>query len=396
MYKMKPNDRGEKFIFLSYPHKNNGQAAVIIEALQKAGYRVWFDEGLELGQRYNQVIAEHIEECEVFMCLLTKEYYESDYCRMEFNFALEDCRKEIIPVFIDDYIKVRKTFPAGMRMFLSGVNAFIMNERMDMERFMRKVASTAILEPCREAVGSSVRDKIPEWLMRLKDARVKDTVKFGSYWQDVEGKEKTLVEWIVLDKQGDKALLVSKYALDARPYNEKRGDANWDQCTLREWLNERFFIEAFTKDERKLIETTYLKTERNPEYPKINPGNDRYDRVFLLSLGEAERYFDSNEERQCIPTAYAREMIRRGVEKERKKVSLGEWSYAGGVEDFNKDSDAYLEWLNRGKTCWWWLRSPGRASFYSALISRDGSFDFDGCWVDDGLTAVRPGLCIHL
>ena len=100
MNRLEPNIGTGKYIFLSYPHKNVEHAYKLIEALQSAGYRVWFDEGLELGTGYNQAIAERIEECEVFMCLLTTEYYQSDYCRMEFNFALEECKKRIIPVFM--------------------------------------------------------------------------------------------------------------------------------------------------------------------------------------------------------------------------------------------------------------------------------------------------------
>ena len=51
--------RTGKYLLLSYPHKNDEQAARIIEVLQEAEYRVWFDEGLEFGAMYNQVIVEH-------------------------------------------------------------------------------------------------------------------------------------------------------------------------------------------------------------------------------------------------------------------------------------------------------------------------------------------------
>ena len=46
MRKPRPNNENGKFIFLSYPHKIDDLAYKYIEALQKEGYRVWFDTGL--------------------------------------------------------------------------------------------------------------------------------------------------------------------------------------------------------------------------------------------------------------------------------------------------------------------------------------------------------------
>ena len=36
----------EPFIFISYSHRNSDQAAEIISTLNRAGFRVWYDEGL--------------------------------------------------------------------------------------------------------------------------------------------------------------------------------------------------------------------------------------------------------------------------------------------------------------------------------------------------------------
>ena len=45
-------------------------------------------------------------------------------------------------------------------------------------------------------------------------------VEFGSYSQTSSGTDDTPIEWLVLARDGDKALLISKCALDRRPYNE--------------------------------------------------------------------------------------------------------------------------------------------------------------------------------
>lgn len=43
---------------------------------------------------------------------------------------------------------------------------------------------------------------------------------FGIYPQTKAGDDKIPIEWLVLDREGDKALLLSRYGLDAQPYNE--------------------------------------------------------------------------------------------------------------------------------------------------------------------------------
>lgn len=61
-----------------------------------------------------------------------------------------------------------------------------------------------------------------------------DTVKFGSYPQnDVSGKTKEPIEWIVLEIQNDKALLLSKFIIDCKSYHNEQLDITWENCDLR-------------------------------------------------------------------------------------------------------------------------------------------------------------------
>ena len=76
---------------------------------------------------------------------------------------------------------------------------------------------------------------------------VGNSVSFGSYEQDnnpANGKEE--IEWIVLDVQGDRSLLISKYALDCKKYNTEWTDGTWESCSLRKWLNSDFLNAAFS------------------------------------------------------------------------------------------------------------------------------------------------------
>lgn len=194
------------------------------------------------------------------------------------------------------------------------------------------------------------------------DYQVGDYITFGSYEQDRDtsnGSEE--IEWLILDIQDGKALVVSKYALVCQPYNMEDTDVTWETCTLRQWLNDDFINTAFSADERSMIPTVTVSADENPDYT-TNPGNDTQDKVFLLSIEEVDEYFGSDSARQCWPTDFA--------------VANG----AFGREGF----------------CWWWLRSPGDCQSNAAIVRDDGGVVESGYGVRVVTTAVRPAMWIEI
>lgn len=183
---------------------------------------------------------------------------------------------------------------------------------------------------------------------------VGSTVFFGNYEQDNKtrnGKEK--IEWIVLDVQGNKSLLISKFALDCQPYNttykyNKKGGniIKWEDCTLLRWLNSSFKNEAFNQDERA----------------SINKNDNSDNQIFLLSYTEIEKYLSSKNDRQCAPTAYA------------------EAQGAGSPH------------------CWWWIRSDAYGSSISSYahgIPGHGELGLYSGSITHSY-GVRPSLWINL
>ena len=195
----------------------------------------------------------------------------------------------------------------------------------------------------------------------LKEARVGDTVTYGTYEQDGDydnGKE--AIEWIVLDKQDGKLLLVSRYALEGSSYHYENEPVTWEKCSLRKWLNTGFMKEAFTQKEIKHIPTMRVSADKNPGND-TDPGNDTEDQVFLLSIPEAEKYFKTGDERRCKPTEYARIM---------------------GL--YNQDG-----------YCFWWLRSPGVSGDSATEVCGDGTVNYYGSGVYNS-NAVRPAMWVDL
>ena len=62
---------------------------------------------------------------------------------------------------------------------------------------------------------------------------VGQSVTLGHYPQTAAGDDRTPIEWTVLDVRGGKALVISRYGLDAKPYHTEYTDVTWETCTLR-------------------------------------------------------------------------------------------------------------------------------------------------------------------
>ncbi|MBR6785766.1 MAG: hypothetical protein IKM25_05895 [Clostridia bacterium] len=140
------------------------------------------------------------------------------------------------------------------------------------------------------------------------DTQVGDYINFGSYEQDNDTSNGTEpIEWLVLDKKDGKILVVSKYGLDCQDFhNDMRSEVTWETCDLRSWLNDEFINEAFTDFELVRVPTVTVTADADPNpETDVDMGNDTQDKVFVLSVVEMNKYFDSESERACEITRYA-------------------------------------------------------------------------------------------
>ena len=203
--------------------------------------------------------------------------------------------------------------------------------------------------------SSQKKDKNPEY-------KVGETIEFGNYPQEEDGTEKP-IEWIVMKNEGNQVLLLSKYVLDVKPYNEEWEAVTWQTSDIRQWLNNEFYTTAFNKSEKAKIQTSLIKNEDNSEHGTSGE-NDTEDKVFLLSEKEAKTLFSNDDERIAKATGYAE---KSGVYVEEKKESV------------------------------WWLRSPGDiGSDSAALVISDGWIISSGMRVNDDSDGVRPALHLNL
>ncbi len=199
---------------------------------------------------------------------------------------------------------------------------------------------------------------------KLTSVKVDDYLFFGSYEQDnnkSNGKEK--IEWKILEVEDERVLIISKYALDCQPYNTSKANVTWETCTLRQWLNNEFYNTAFSEAENIWIPTTTVPADQNPDCDTTS-GNATEDKIFLLSIKEAEKYVTANNSDSKThgkPTAYA---------------------LANSTDP-----------LRSRDYCWCWLRSSGQLQSYASSIW-NSHIDTAGNSVDIDDHAVLPAMWI--
>ena len=181
-----------------------------------------------------------------------------------------------------------------------------------------------------------------------EEKKNQETISMGEYIQNSPGKSP--IEWIVIDKREESKLVISKYGIDAKIYNDSSENIKWKASSLRKWLNKDFIDAAFSENEKDLILET--KNSENPD--------ETEDKIFLLSDSEVMKYFKAFNSEKTLPTKYAQKQ--------------------GAPEG------------NMGYTTWW-LKEPGTISSDIFGSSTGKMYGANGPIVNE-IYAVRPAMWI--
>lgn len=215
--------------------------------------------------------------------------------------------------------------------------------------------------------------------------KIGNNVVFGRYEQDLTKDGMEPIEWIVLDynEKENKALLISKYALDVQPY--KAPDAGtWETSILRDWMNGAFFQTAFNAKEKLAILMTEVdnsKAQGSDEWT-LEDENNTYDRVFALSYMEAKRYLSPASARTSA-SSYV-------LSTDTFNDMLQSWCWS----DFQYDQ--WPKTADGEKAVGWGLRTQGgKAKWQKLFVDAQGNlFPYEGG--SGGTLPVRPALWLDL
>ncbi len=149
---MRAYEGNQPYIFVSYAHKDSKKVFQIIEQLQKRGYRIWYDEGIEPGTEWPENIAQHLIKSDTFIAFVTENSMNSANCRREINFALSK-EKPFLTIILE-----KTEIPAGMELQISAQQSILKYNYSDENRFYDKIESCSFLEDCKGEVEIDVEN----------------------------------------------------------------------------------------------------------------------------------------------------------------------------------------------------------------------------------------------
>ena len=145
-------------------------------------------------------------------------------------------------------------------------------------------------------------------------------ILLGNYPYDKNGTKKPL-EWKAIKETDKGTILITKDVIDHLSINNQDGEWAWETCSLKTWLHETFFTQAFSEEEKLKIKE-----------------------IFILDNQQIYEYLPTMEDRLAEPTEYA---VKRGVMR-----------YDGN------------------RKAMWWVRSYGIGNLktHATFVSYDGFF----------------------
>jgi len=214
----------------------------------------------------------------------------------------------------------------------------------------------------------------------VKKVNVGDYISFGSYEQDnnsSSGKES--IEWLVLDKNGDQYLLISRCVLDCQLFSTHKVNTAWESSALRTWLNDDFYKSAFTEADRARIVSKTVPADDNAGYGIVG-GKATNDKIFALSVTEMAKYFKLQKV-QSLWYPYKGDSC---------AAKATDSAVAAGVE---VETSRYSKYTGNGT---YWLRTPGSTTLSTSYVTSDGRVCANGTYSESTNVGVRPAMWVTL
>ncbi|MBR5825490.1 MAG: toll/interleukin-1 receptor domain-containing protein [Clostridia bacterium] len=137
--------KGDKpYIFVSYAHADSEKVFPLLEALQKAGYRIWFDQGIEAGTEWSNNIAEHLSGCSGFLFFTSKNSVKSENCLDEVAYAKSHNKQALLA-----YLEEEVTLPSGTDMQTARFQRLYVNRQVSIDGFVENFMAASIFDMCR-------------------------------------------------------------------------------------------------------------------------------------------------------------------------------------------------------------------------------------------------------
>ncbi len=139
---MIPYEGKDPYVFISYAHKDAQIVVPLIEEMTRAGFRLWYDSGVEVGTEWPQFIAEHLQGCHAVLMLASKYFDESVNCRNELAFALAQ-KKSVVVLHLED-----AALSFGTQLQISSFQQIYFSRLGGADALINELMRASLLKPC--------------------------------------------------------------------------------------------------------------------------------------------------------------------------------------------------------------------------------------------------------
>lgn len=194
----------------------------------------------------------------------------------------------------------------------------------------------------------------------IRNAQIGQTVELGTYSGELPAYKGTSVEgkpikWIVVHKDGDRALLMTEQIIDSKAVDEDGDVSDFAYSSLYKYLNADFKNHAFSSAERALLK----------------------DDVSLPSSTELDTYVSDDDILEATPI---------------DTVSESKW-WTSTIEEYEDDD---WDWLWDDEDDWDYSDSDD-SEFLSSYVDSYGDIvDDDGDYAQYEALGVRPAIWVKL
>ena len=162
-------DGDRPFLFVSYAHKDAEIVFTELKWLHSAGYRIWYDEGIDPGNEWLVEIARALDRASCYLVFISKNSIKSKNVDNEISYALEECKRDATKLFLAIHIE-EVTLESKHKLGMSTIQA-IFQWQMSEERFVRKLTKS-LPDVLRDKDAEHEREIVDRTTVKKKSVRI--------------------------------------------------------------------------------------------------------------------------------------------------------------------------------------------------------------------------------
>lgn len=140
-----PYEGSKPYVFVSYSHEEEDKAIVypILERMEQAGFRLWYDLGIESTSEWPKVIGEHLEKATAVLFCFSKNFTASSNCLDELFYA-----KDNIPNRITLFMDSKQKLAVELQLALSRQQKIYLENYNGTAELVASLKKEKEMQPC--------------------------------------------------------------------------------------------------------------------------------------------------------------------------------------------------------------------------------------------------------